>query len=102
MGVERKRGGRTATWPQASVSGGRYRSGWAETIRAFGQNWIGYLKHWVTRDTLPGRLFPWLPVAFGVGITLYFAAIREPAWWSGLLLLAPAVAACVGLRARSI
>ena len=27
----------------------------------------------------PGRLLPWLPVAFGLGIAIYFAAEREPA-----------------------
>jgi competence protein ComEC len=30
----------------------------------------------------PGRLLPWLPVAFGFGIALYFTAEREPAWWA--------------------
>lgn len=26
----------------------------------------------------PGRLFPWIPVAFGAGVVLYFAAAHEP------------------------
>jgi competence protein ComEC len=45
---------------------------------------------------------PWLPVAFGLGIAIYFTAEREPAWWmaagvaTGLGLLA------VVLRRRAI
>ena len=35
-------------------------------------------------DTGPGRLLPWLPVAFGFGIAIYFTAEREPAWWAGV------------------
>ena len=42
----------------------------------------------------PGRLLPWLPVAFGLGIAIYFTAEREPAWWA-------AVALTVGLRVPS-
>ena len=33
-----------------------------------------------------GRLLPWLPVAFGLGIAIYFTADREPAWWAGSAL----------------
>jgi competence protein ComEC len=28
-----------------------------------------------------GRLLPWVPVAFGVGIALYFTASHEPVLW---------------------
>ncbi|MCA0405009.1 MAG: ComEC family competence protein, partial [Proteobacteria bacterium] len=30
--------------------------------------------------------FLWLPVAFGLGILVYFAVPQEPLWWHGLLL----------------
>ena len=33
-------------------------------------------------------MLPWLPVAFGLGIALYFTADHEPAWWAGLGLFA--------------
>jgi competence protein ComEC len=29
-------------------------------------------------------LLPWLAVAFGFGIVIYFTAEREPAWWAAL------------------
>src|SRR5437868_12102495 len=102
MGVGSKPGGRTATWPRAAAKGHGYAPGWAVIIGSFAQNWAGRFAHWVSRDTAPGRLFPWFPVAFGAGIAVYFAAAREPTWWSGLLLLAPALAASVRLRAHPI
>ena len=37
-----------------------------------------------------GRLLPWLPVAFGLGIVIYFTAEREPALWAALALAAVA------------
>src|SRR6478735_10861761 len=40
-------------------------------------------RNWAIADTGPGRLLPWLPVAFGLGMALYFAVDREPAWWAG-------------------
>src|SRR5262249_56917731 len=47
---------------------------------------------WVAAETAPGRLLPWIPVAFGFGIVAYFAADREPAWWASA---ASAIAAIV-------
>jgi competence protein ComEC len=40
------------------------------------------LSEWAIAEVAPGRLLPWLPVAFGFGIALYFTADREPAWWA--------------------
>jgi len=36
------------------------------------------LRGWLRIEAGPGRLFPWIPVAFGAGIACYFAADREP------------------------
>ncbi len=44
----------------------------------------GLLSGWITAELAPGRLMPWLPVAFGFGIVAYFSADREPAWWAAL------------------
>jgi competence protein ComEC len=44
------------------------------------------LREWAHAETAPGRLFPWLPVAFGFGVVLYFTAEREPVWWVALAL----------------
>ena len=44
----------------------------------------GLLSGWIAAELAPGRLMPWLPVAFGFGIVAYFSADREPAWWAAL------------------
>lgn len=36
------------------------------------------LRNWVQAEAGPGRVLPWVPVAFGAGIAAYFAADREP------------------------
>lgn len=46
----------------------RWRAAASETIRG-----------WLALETAAGRLTPWLPIAFGLGIAVYFTAEREPA-----------------------
>ena len=60
------------------------------------------LSEWALAEVAPGRLVPWLPVAFGFGIVGYFTADREPAWWAaaGLALLGILVA--IAARRRAI
>ncbi|GGC69519.1 ComEC/Rec2 family competence protein [Chelatococcus reniformis] len=48
------------------------------------------------------RPFVWLPVAFGIGILLYFAADREPALWAPLLATGLAVAGVAAVRRRPL
>ncbi len=56
------------------------------------------LWQWVLAEVSPGRLAPWLPVAFGFGIVLYFAADREPAAWAALALAVAASAIAIPPR----
>src|ERR1043165_4584985 len=44
------------------------------------------LERWFAVDTAAGRLLPWLPVCFGLGVVVYFTAEHEPALWAGLAL----------------
>jgi competence protein ComEC len=46
----------------------------------------GLLSQWLLAELAPGRLMPWVPVAFGAGIASYFAADREPNVWAVLPL----------------
>lgn len=41
------------------------------------------LRAWIAAESAPGRLVPWIPVAFGFGVVLYFTADREPQLWAG-------------------
>ncbi|MBC7584499.1 MAG: ComEC family competence protein [Tardiphaga sp.] len=65
------------TWPpQAVPSAGTARPG-----TRLWQTLIGTLQAWARAEAGPGRLLPWVPVAFGAGIALYFAAEHEPVAW---------------------
>jgi len=68
--------GRVGTWDDAERR--RRAFVWPDSLPGFGPA-IEQLRNWAIADTGPGRLLPWLPVAFGLGIALYFAVDREPA-----------------------
>ena len=71
----RSRTGRAITWPPRGA------------VRAIDRTEHGSVsvadkvKNWIAAEAGPGRLLPWVPVAFGAGIALYFAADREPVAW---------------------
>ncbi|MGE0062744.1 MAG: ComEC/Rec2 family competence protein [Xanthobacteraceae bacterium] len=44
------------------------------------QRWREVLAQYLAAEFAPGRLVPWMPVAFGIGIIGYFTAPREPLW----------------------
>ncbi|WP_322517053.1 ComEC/Rec2 family competence protein [Rhodopseudomonas palustris] len=46
------------------------------------------LRDWARAEAGPGRLLPFVPVAFGAGIALYFAADHEPVAWVASLAAA--------------
>jgi competence protein ComEC len=60
------------------------------------------IRVWAAAEVGPGRLFPWLPVAFGSGIVLYFTADREPIWWAALGLAIGGMAAVFAARRHAL
>jgi competence protein ComEC len=71
----RRAHGEVSTWPPRDAA----RAGSsADTGIGVWSSWIETLKSWLRAEAGPGRLLPWVPVAFGIGIALYFAAEREP------------------------
>ncbi|MGH6664448.1 MAG: DUF4131 domain-containing protein, partial [Pseudolabrys sp.] len=60
------------------------------------------LAQWALAEVAPGRLVPWLAVAFGTGIVLYFTAGREPSLWAALGLAALACAIAFLARRSAI
>lgn len=58
------------------------------------------LSQWLSAEAAPGRLMPWVPVAFGVGVTAYFAADHEPAAWAVLPLAIGSIAMAFLVRRR--
>src|SRR5262245_13759798 len=93
-GAERARG-RVGTWDVRRPGGPAWPSG-----AAFGQA-REILRGWLARDVAAGRLLPWIPIAFGFGVVLYFTADHEPALWAPLALTGGLVAAAVLARARA-
>jgi competence protein ComEC len=97
--VEWGRGrGRAQTWPPGGAR--RPRSlRWPIDLSQFAGSIAAQLKAWAVAELGPGRLLPWLAVAFGSGIALYFVAEREPAWWAATALtIACATAAALARR----
>jgi competence protein ComEC len=65
--------GVAGTWPPRGAIGGIAPSGsdvWSSLVDK--------VRGWIRAEAGPGRLFPWIPVAFGTGIAFYFTADHEP------------------------
>jgi hypothetical protein len=56
------------------------------------------LRQWVRAEVTAGRLLPWLAVAYGFGIVIYFTAEREPVWQAAVALAVACVICTVLLR----
>jgi competence protein ComEC len=81
--------GIAGTWPPrgAAQAGGAVAAGvplWA--------SFAARLRAWARAEAGAGRLLPWVPVAFGTGIALYFTAPREPVL---AVTIAAALACCI-------
>ena len=87
----RKRG-YAGTWPpRAAAPVG----GFLPSRPAFWPPVIETLRQWARAEAGAGRLLPWVPIAFGTGIALYFAADHEP-------VLSVAAVVAIGLCAVAI
>ncbi|HEX8167281.1 MAG TPA: ComEC/Rec2 family competence protein [Beijerinckiaceae bacterium] len=64
------------------------------------RDWRGAFRACLAEELEQRRLFPWLAVAFGAGVLLYFAAEGRPALWAPLAGAAVAAGAAVLVRAR--
>ncbi|QOZ45262.1 competence protein ComEC [Bradyrhizobium sp. CCBAU 53340] len=90
--------GIAGTWPtgRAASAGGLVPAGfdlWPAIV--------GTLREWVKAEAGAGRLFPWVPIAFGCGIALYFAADHEPVLWvTATTAVALAIGAILLRRSR--
>lgn len=62
----------------------------------------GRVAEWALAEVAPGRLLPWLPVAFGGGIVLYLAAAREPSLVAVSIAAFAAIALAFAARHRPI
>ena len=84
--------GRVRTWPTAVRSARlRLARGQGPVLRHAAAS----CRSWALAEVGAGRLLPWLAIAFGSGIVVYFTADREPVWWAALALsLVGVIAVC--------
>src|SRR4051812_15925836 len=91
--------GLVGTWDEAARRpAGAVASRWPDLGPAVAER----LRDWAVAETGPGRLLPWLPVAFGLGIAIYFAAEREPAWWAACALAVVCAGGAIAARRHAI
>lgn len=92
--------GRITPWPL----GGRRTNAWQwpASWTRLSQSIPTTVKQWALADVAPGRLVPWLPVAFGAGVALYFAAEQEPSAWAAAALALICVVSAMLLRRRPV
>ncbi|HEY3791523.1 MAG TPA: competence protein ComEC, partial [Bradyrhizobium sp.] len=83
--------GYAGTWPPRSAAAA---GGVAPSLHAW-PSFTAKLREWAAAEAGAGRLFPWVPVAFSVGIAVYFAADHEP-------VLAVSVVAAAGCGAAAL
>ncbi|MGY4488363.1 hypothetical protein ACVWWR_007554 [Bradyrhizobium sp. LM3.2] len=70
--------GIAGTWPAGRVASA---GGLAPAGLDLWTSLVEILRAWVRAEAGAGRLLPWVPVAFGCGIALYFSADHEPVLW---------------------
>jgi competence protein ComEC len=98
LGQNEGRGrGRVRTWPTAPERR-PWQLPWSLPGFAVSQE----LRQWLFAEVGAGRLLPWLAIAFGGGIVLYFTADREPVWWVALALSLAGVVGSVLVRSRAV
>src|SRR5215212_9708633 len=71
---------------------------WPAPIPVDGIDWRAWASGNVAREVEQRRLFPWLAVAFGLGIVLFFKAEGRPALWAPLVGLACCAAGAAAAR----
>jgi competence protein ComEC len=94
-----RQGARAGAWPWPGTSG--VAAPWLRPLPGLAGPMAARLREWAAAEVAPGRLMPWLPVAFGLGIVIYFSAEREPVWWVVAAVAAVAVMAAYRLRAHA-
>ncbi|HEX2512625.1 MAG TPA: DUF4131 domain-containing protein, partial [Xanthobacteraceae bacterium] len=92
--------GRAEAWRPWIAAGRRPALAWPQPLVNFAQRAAQRLREWAAAEVAPGRLVPWLAIAFGCGIIVYFAVEREPALWAAAALVTATVTLAILCRRR--
>jgi competence protein ComEC len=94
------------TWrpwsPPWTAAGRRPDWAWPHGLADRARRLAQRIREWAVVEVGPGRLVPWLAIAFGCGIVVYFTADQEPAPWAAAVVLAATIGAAILLRHRPI
>jgi competence protein ComEC len=94
-----QRRGYAGTWPPRAVP---QAGGFVPASRSAWPPIIEMVRQWVRAEAGAGRLLPWVAVAFGTGITFYFAADHEPVLGVAAATAAALCAVAVFLRRQRL
>jgi competence protein ComEC len=94
--------GRAAVWRPWAAGGSGPAWAWPDGAADFARRLAQRIRTWALVEVGPGRLVPWLAIAFGSGIVVYFSVDREPAPWAAAALMVATVAVTVLVRRRPI
>ena len=94
--------GRAEAWRPWIAAGGRPALAWPQGLTDFARRAMHRVREWAAAEVAPGRLVPWLAIAFGCGTILYFAVEREPALWAIALLVTGTLSAAILCRHRPL
>jgi competence protein ComEC len=84
---------RAATWRPGLAAGGGPLLWWPAGFEDFARAAAQRVWGWALAEVAPGRLVPWLAIAFGLGTVLYFTADQEPSPWAAAAAFVAASAA---------
>ncbi len=90
------------TWRPWTAAGRRPMPQWLDRWADLLGRAAARIRHWALAEVGPGRLVPWLAVAFGAGVIVYFSVEREPALWAAIALVAATIVAAILLRHRPV
>ena len=94
--------GRVAAWRPFAAAGRRPALAWPEGVSKLARGTAQHFRALLAAEAGSGRLIPWLAIAFGCGIIVYFGIDREPASWAVAILFVATAATAVVCRHRSI
>src|SRR5437879_2414134 len=100
MVEQRRWRGRAAAWrpgvaPGAAAAAKPIWAWWPAGLSTVAGGAAHRIREWFSLETAAGRLVPWLAIAFGFGIIVYFSIDQEPATWAAVvLMLTTAASAC--------
>jgi competence protein ComEC len=102
MSPRRGARGQAATWPPRAPAGYGPAFPWFAGRPQSGAVPFARVRVWLAEEVAPGRLIPWLPIAFASGILVYFAARHEPIALPAVALALAFVLAAILARARPV